>query len=130
MEPHEHTMTSAVDAHEYNLSVLFRAAAGDADDAFGLDMLGVDVDNAEDSAREALDAYDLEASTSTILTVTLAVGGPTQTMSAKVVKEQYGWQRDSRVTFSDSWAVPSETELPDESPLVQLFDERVETISD
>jgi hypothetical protein len=93
-----------------------------------LESVGVDVDDVNDSATEAIDEYALSVDTRTVLTVTLAIGGPTVYMSADVERDQYGtWTRDSRVTFVDSWAVPSETGLSDDSYLVTLFDRYVET---
>jgi len=93
-----------------------------------LESAGVDVDDVNDSATEAIDEYALSVDTRTVLTVTLAIGGPTVYMSADISRDQHGsWGRDSRVTFVDSWAVPSETGLSDDSYLVTLFDRYVET---
>lgn len=133
MKSHEHAMATAVTSHENNLSALYAAANGDAGDtpAGDLESLGVDTDDTEESARDALNSYALEASTSTVLTVTLAVGGPTQYLSATVERGQHGWERAGDVTFFDSWAVPNETVLTDDSSLVTFFDnEHVELLGD
>jgi hypothetical protein len=134
MKAHEHSMASAVTSHENNLSALYGAADGDAGDAPAteLEALGVDAGDTEESARDALDSYALGASTSTVLTVTLAVGGPTQYLSATVERGEHGgWERTTNVTFFDSWAVPNETVLSDDSPLVKFFDnEHVELLGD
>jgi hypothetical protein len=95
-----------------------------------LDRLGVDVSNIRESAREAVDNYALEASVKRVFQLTLAVGGPTQWLSAPIERETYGWTRCAPVTFHDSWAVPQETFLPDESPLVALIDRAIEYYGD
>jgi hypothetical protein len=134
MQAHEHAMAAAIMSHENNLTALYSAANGDADDtpATELEALGVDTEDTEESARDALDSYALGASTSTVLTVTLAVGGPTQYLSATVERGEHGgWERTTNVTFFDSWAVPNETVLADDSPLVTFFDnEHVELLGD
>lgn len=134
MQAHEHAMATAVTSHENNLSALYAAANGDAGDmpTAELESLGVDTDDTEESARDALNSYALEASTSTVLTVTLAIGGPTQYLSATVERWVHGgWSRTNSVTFFDSWAVPNETVLADDSPLVTFFDnEHVELLGD
>lgn len=125
MQAHQRPMAASVDGHERNLSVLIGAANGDSDSQRPdeLDSLGVDLDEPEESAREALGAYALSAETSTILTVTLAIGGPTQSLSAPIERNQYGsWERTGPVTYTDSWAVPESTELSPDSPLVAFFD--------
>lgn len=132
MEAHQHPMTASVDSHERNLSALYAAANGETTDATELESLGVDSDDAEESARDALTGYALDADTSTILTVTLAINGPTQHLSAKVERTEHGgWERTGDVTYVDSWAVPTETVLADDSPLVTFFDnEHVEVMGD
>lgn len=133
MEAHQHPMTASVASHERNLSVLFAAANGDGETpADELDALGVDADNAEDSARDALIDYALSSDTTTVLTVTLAVGGPTQRLHATVERNRHGtWERISPVFFADSWAVPESTELNPDSRLVQFFDnEHVELMGE
>lgn len=109
----------------------FEAFHGDTP-AGDLESLGVDAQDVEESARDALNSYALEASTSTVLTVTLAIGGPTQYLSATVERDQHGgWERTNSVTFFDSWAVPNETVLADDSPLVTFFDnEHVELMAE
>jgi hypothetical protein len=135
MEAHQHPMSASVASHEQNLFLLFAAANGDAKKPMSaeLDALGVDADNAEDSARDALTEYALAAETSTILTVTLSIGGPTQYLSAPVERRsKYGaWARTGPVTYFDSWAVPEATELNPDSPLVEFFDnEHVEMMGE
>jgi hypothetical protein len=128
MDAHQHKMTTSVKSHEGNLRTLFAAANGDTTDPDALDSLGVDVDDPEESARDAINSYALEATTKTVLTVTLAIGGPTQQLSATVERGKYGWMLATTVVFFDSWAVPSEVQLPDDSPLVQLFIEHLDTL--
>jgi hypothetical protein len=134
MEAHQHPMSASVASHEDNLIKLFAAANGDWEaPADELAALGVDCDEIEDSARDALTAYALDVKTSTILTVTLAIGGPTQYLSAPVERRsKYGtWERTGPVTYFDSWAVPEATELNPDSPLVAFFDnEHVELMGE
>lgn len=134
MEAHEHTMSDAVASRERDLDLLFLAAEGGLpgtdDGNESLSGLGVDPDNVDESAQEALYNYALEVSTSTVLTVTLAVGGPTQYMSAEIDRDTHGcWVRETPVTFFDSWAVPQETRLANDSAMTRLFDQYVETYS-
>lgn len=128
MDPHEYPMTTAVASHEGNLRALYALSGGDTDgiDPSEIEALGIGSENCEDQAREALDTYALDISTNILLTITLAVGGPTQLMSARIERDGNGWERVGRVTYFDSWAQPHETELDDDSPLVMLFDEHVE----
>jgi hypothetical protein len=93
-----------------------------------LESVGADPDDMEESTMSAIDNYALSVETETVLRVQLSVGGPTVEMTAVISRDQYGsWSRDSRVTFYDSWAVPNETGLSDDSYLVTLFDRFVET---
>lgn len=142
MESHQHPMADSIASHERNLSLLFDARSSgyesthelDVDDE--LDALGVDVDDIADSADEAIGNYALEVSTTVTLTVTLAIGGPTQYLSAPIEKHERGyWERTGPITYVDSWAVPSETTVPettvsDVTNLAAYFDSFVETYSD
>jgi hypothetical protein len=95
-----------------------------------LESIGVDVDNLEESATEALDQYGLSLEAQTVLTLTLAVGGPTVYLSAPVERDRFGsWERVDSVTFFDSWAVPRETVLSGDTSLVAMFDRHVESWS-
>jgi hypothetical protein len=103
-------------------------AAPSADDVAALESVGVDVDDVLESAQSAIDNYALEVSARTVLDVLLSYGGPTVRMSAPIERDQYGsWERTGTVEFVDSWAVPSETSLSDDSMLTTLFDRYVET---
>jgi hypothetical protein len=103
-------------------------AAPSADDVSALESVGVDVDDVLESAQQAIWEYALSAESRTVLDVTLAINGPTQWLSAPIERNQYGsWERVGRVEFHDSWAVPNETSLSDDTYLVTLFDQYVET---
>lgn len=141
MESHQHLMADSIASHEHNLSVLFDARSSEFNPDVGLDVkeldaLGVDVDNMVDSADDAINNYALEVSTTVTLTVTLAIGGPTQYLSAPIARDDRGyWERTGPITYVDSWAVPSETTVPettvsDVTNLAAFFDSFVETYSD
>ncbi len=103
-------------------------AAPSADDVAALESAGVDVDDVLESAQQAIWEYALSAESRTVLDVTLAINGPTQWLSAPIERTQYGsWERVGPVEFLDSWAVPSETTLSDDTYLVTLFDQHVES---
>jgi hypothetical protein len=131
MEAHEYTLADSVNRRATGLGLLLAAVEGFEDKPTAsmlnaLESHGVDVDNMEESAQEALDNYALETSVQRVFRMILAVGGPTQWLSAPIERETYGWTRCAPVTFHDSWAVPQETFLPDESPLVALIDRAIE----
>jgi hypothetical protein len=121
MQSHEHPMSEAIASREADVALLFAAANGEDVTANGptLDSLGVDVENVEESAAEALDAYALSVETLRFVDVVLGVGGPTVYLRAQVDAEA---DRVGAVVLFDSWAVPQEVTLPDSSPLVDLFD--------
>lgn len=133
MQSHEHPMSESIKSREEDLNLLFDVAGSDGWEGQEeeLDALGVntvDTESLSEGAYMAISAYPLEVSTSTVLTVTLAVGGPTQYLTANVSPLRHGgYTREGAVSFFDSWAVPQETVLPESSPLVQLFDTHAET---
>lgn len=134
LQAHERHMSAVVASYEEDLQYLFSAADGElpgTDEGNDkLSMLGVDADDPGQSATDALNSYALSATITRTLTVSLALGGPTVLLSATVDGNEYGLERISSVTLFDSWAVPNETVLDDESALVRLFDEYVETYSE
>jgi hypothetical protein len=125
MQDHETTMSEAFTSREVDVMGLYYAIDGKGVPT-NADELGIDVDDLEESARDALCSYALDVSTSTVLTVTLGVGGPTTYLSATIERVGHGWERQTAVSFFHSWAVPNETTLPDDSSLVRMFDEHVE----
>lgn len=132
MEAHQRSMSDTVNSRERDVNLLFMTADGEtASFARELDALGVDVsgdqDDVNESAQEALWNYALSVETRTVVRVVLGIGGPTTFMEADVSKGEYSWERDGAVTFFDSWAVPQETSLADDSALVRLFDQYLET---
>jgi len=107
---------------------LHESATPSADDVAALESVGVDVDDVLESSQQAIWNYALEVSSRTVLDVLLTYGGPTVRLSAPIERDQYGtFERTGPVVFSDSWAVPSETTLHDDTYLVTLFDQYVET---
>jgi hypothetical protein len=143
MQSHEHAMQDSITSHERNLSLLIdaRSVGIGADyelDSDELDSLGVDVDNMFESADDAISNYALEVSVERILTVTLAIGGPTQYLSAPIAQVEGrsgAWERTGPITYHDSWAVPNETTVPettvsDVTNLAAFFDSYVETYSE
>lgn len=143
MQSHEHTMQDSIASHERNLSLLFDARSSEYNDEVQLDeqqldALGVDVDNVFESADDAINNYALEVSVERIFTVTLAIGGPTQYLSAPIAQVEGrsgSWERIGPITYVDSWAVPNETTVPettvsDVTNLAAFFDSYVETYSE
>jgi hypothetical protein len=141
MESHQHPMADSIARHEHNLTVLYDARSAEYNpdvelDVEELDALGVDVDDIAESADGVIGNYALDASTTVTLTVTLAIGGPTQYLSAPIEKHDRGyWERVGPITYVDSWAVPSETTVSettvsDVTNLAAFFDSFVETYCD
>lgn len=144
MKSHEHPMSASIASHEHNLSLLFDARSSEYDGTatdlptVELESLGVDLDDVADSADDAINNYALDVSVERILTVTLAIGGPTQYLSAPIAMAEGRsgtWERTGPITYFDSWAVPNLTTVPettvsDVTNLATFFDSYVETYSD